>query len=97
MGSEMCIRDSHHTDVDARLKITPEDWVANFMLQNGTWNTPVVFLENTNNVHGIANRKQLKHPFHLLEGHTRLSYFIGLRETGRVNLCHDVWLATIER
>ena len=59
-------------DVRSRAE-NPHDWLAHYMLANGTWNTPIVLLHNENNRYGSLIGQTLKQPYHLLEGHRRLS------------------------
>lgn len=68
------------------------DWLANYMLERGTWNTPIVLLGNKEGRHQFKNGRKLKQPFHLLEGHRRLSFLIGLRSKGKALPNHVVWL-----
>ena len=70
------------------------DWLANYMLREGTWNTPVVFLGNTFAQHRFPDGKLMKAPYHLLEGHRRLSFLVGLRKLRRANPEHDIWVVT---
>jgi hypothetical protein len=78
-------------NVEERAKYS-NDWLASFMLQNGTWNTPVVFLR-TSSEDLIADRGwPLRFPYHLLEGHRRSSFLGGLKRLGKAIDTHDVWI-----
>jgi hypothetical protein len=77
-------------DVEVRAKRSEHDWLAHYMLKEGTWNTPIVLFEN---LHGDV--KQLNAPLHLLEGHRRLSFLHGLKRLKRVQKEHSVWIASL--
>ena len=70
------------------------DWLARYMLKEGTWNTPIVLLENQER-YNLSTEVQLKQPYHLLEGHRRLSFLNGLRRLNKARPQHQVWLAKI--
>ena len=72
-----------------------QDWPARYMVKHGTWNTPVILLENPDASIQFPNGKPMKSPFHLLEGHKRLSYLTELREIdNKAAPEHRVWIAT---
>jgi hypothetical protein len=71
------------------------DWLAQYMLENGTWNTPPIFLQNESGEIQIDGSKYIKSPYHLLEGHRRLSFLNGLREIGKAHKEHFVWIVEI--
>ena len=75
-------------DVEVRAKTNQYDWLAHYMLKEGTWNTPIVLFENLN-----GRIKQLNAPLHLLEGHRRLSFLQGLKRLGKAKREHQVWIA----
>ncbi len=81
-------------DVDARAE-SSNDWLATYMIENGTWNTPILLLQNPQNQCRTTVNLRLKSPYHLLEGHRRLSFLNGLREMGRANPQHDIWLVDL--
>lgn len=68
-----------------------DDWLAHYMLQEGTWNTPIVLLDNQGQ-HEFLTEVLLKQPYHLLEGHRRLSFLNGLRHLKKARPHHQVWL-----
>ena len=74
------------------------NWIAKYMLEHGTWNTPVVLLENSDASIQFPSIQflngSMKSPFHLLEGHRRLSFLNGLRDIGKAGREHIVWIAT---
>ncbi|MDB9514299.1 hypothetical protein PN499_24160 [Kamptonema animale CS-326] len=72
------------------------DWLANYMLQTGTWNTPIVLLNNPGNYY-FPSEKPLKYPYHLIEGHRRLSFLNGLRRLNKALQKHQVWVINIQR
>lgn len=83
-------------DIERRARIRfPEDWLAKYMLEHGTWNTPIVLLKNSEGTLVHPNSDRLRSPYHLLEGHRRLSFLNGLRETGKAKSEHEVWIATV--
>lgn len=82
------------TDVERRSR-TPSDWLAQYMLEHGTWNTPIVLLDNQAGRIEFPNGVLLKTPFHLLEGHRRLSFLNGLRMIGKATATHDIWVAQL--
>jgi len=73
-------------------------WLAIYMVEHGTWNTPVVLLENSDASIQFPSilflNGSMKSPFHLLEGHRRLSFLNGLRDIGKAGREHIVWIAT---
>lgn len=73
----------------------PHDWLAQYMLEKGTWNTPVVFLDTSTKPIIAPGRSALRHPLHLLEGHRRLSFLIALRRLGKALPEHDVWVVRL--
>jgi hypothetical protein len=81
------------SDVAARAS-NPHDWLAHYMLDHGTWNTPIAILRNPNNRRPPSLR-HLRSPHHLLEGHRRLSFLNGLRQLGKANETHRLWVATV--
>lgn len=82
------------SDVALRAE-NPHDWLAHYMLQHGTWNTPIVLLSNEHGQHRDQYGEPLRRPLHLLEGHRRLSFLVGLRRLGRALPQHEVWLVRI--
>jgi hypothetical protein len=71
------------------------DWLAKYMIVNGTWNTPVILLE-TPQVEIVApGGWVLRYPLHLLEGHRRLSFLTGLRAISKALPQHAVWLVNL--
>lgn len=81
------------TDVERRSQ-NPQDWLARYMMQNGTWPTPIVMLQNSAAPISLACGERLKRPYHLLEGHRRMSFLGGLRDAGKAKRSHSVWIAT---
>ena len=80
-------------NVSERAK-NPHDWLAVYMLREGTWNTPIVLLDNHSGGKKFPNGKPLKYPYHLLEGHRRLSFLVGLKEIAKSNPVHKVWVVS---
>ena len=80
-------------DIERRAQ-NRHDWLAHYMLEQGTWNTPIILLNNSADEFAVGNRP-LKAPFHLLEGHRRLSFLNGLRRSGKAKSEHDVWIVTL--
>ncbi len=76
---------------------TVDDWVARHLRERGTWNTPIVLLDNRAGLHAFPRGALLKKPWHLLEGHHRLAYLTGLRATGCLQARHEVFVVSIER
>jgi hypothetical protein len=81
------------SDVEKRAE-RPNDWLANYMLRAGTWNTPIVLLYNKTEEFIFPDGESFKKPFHLLEGHRRLSFLVGLNRIGKAQPKHEVWLVT---
>lgn len=77
-------------DVEDRARDNPYDWLAHYMLKEGTWNTPIVLFENHS-----AREIGLKSPFHLLEGHRRLSFLQGLKRLSKARPDHQIWVARL--
>ena len=82
-------------NIEERAK-DPHDWLAQYMLREGTWNTPIILLDNCSGQHRFPDGKPLKNPIHLLEGHRRLSFLNGLKRIGKVKSKHKVWIVRIE-
>ncbi|MFW6039132.1 MAG: hypothetical protein ACOC9P_01500 [bacterium] len=78
-------------DVEARIRANRTDGLAQYMLREGTWNTPIVLLCTAADPVQCPPGEVLKRPWHLLEGHRRLSFLVGLREQGRAASVHEVW------
>ncbi|HEY9852080.1 MAG TPA: hypothetical protein V6D28_21580 [Leptolyngbyaceae cyanobacterium] len=74
----------------------PHDWLAQYMLREGTWNTPVILLNSPLGQYQFPSGKLLKHPYHLLEGHRRLSFLNGLIGLDKAAPEHKVWLVRIQ-
>lgn len=72
---------------EARKMKTP-DWLAEYMLRERTWNTPIVLLDTR----VPPSDPRLRRPWQLLEGHRRLSFLIYLRRVGRAQSEHSVWM-----
>jgi len=73
-------------------RLSNGDWLAWYMNDYGTWNTPILLLENLAGSLRFPNGEILKQPYHLLEGHTRRSFLIALRSLGKALQEHDIWL-----
>ncbi len=86
--------DSFSSNFDQRAK-NSFDWLARYMKKNGTWNTPVVLLGNIEGVFLFPNRVPLRQPYHLIEGHRRLSFLVALRNCGGARKKHQLWIARI--
>lgn len=78
-------------DVEFRAAENPYDWLAHYMLRVGTWNTPILLLDNRPQ-DGLLYEPELKTPYHLLEGHRRLSFLQGLKRLGKASFQHSVWV-----
>ena len=48
-------------DIIKRAK-NPHDWLAHYMLKEGTWNTPIIILDNNSGRHRFPNGKEMKTP-----------------------------------
>jgi len=70
------------------------DWLARFMMEHGTWNTPPILLDSIQLIVRKPNRP-LRKPWHLLEGHRRLSFLQGLKRLELAQPDHVVWVVTI--
>lgn len=69
------------------------DWLGNYMNSNGTWNNPIILLENSAGTILSHSGEALKAPFHLLEGHHRRAYLAALDRRGKALQRHEVWIA----
>jgi hypothetical protein len=81
-------------DVEVRAAQKPHDWLAHFMLAEGTWNTPIILLHSAGRQ--TEAMESLKRPYHLLEGHRRLSFLQGLKRLGNARPTHAIWLVEID-
>lgn len=79
-------------DVEDRAAADQDDWLAHYMLKRGTWNTPIILLDNRG-IREFLHEAKLKSPYHLLEGHRRLSFLQGLKRLGKARARHSVWIA----
>ena len=79
------------SDLRRRAAINKYDWLAHYMIQNGTWNTPIILFKHTSESE-FAN---LRSPLHLLEGHRRLSFLNTLRDEGQAKADHDVFVVRL--
>ena len=69
------------------------DWLAQYMNRHRTWNTPIVLLENLRGDIESPSWVTIRQPYHLMEGHRRLSFLVALRNQGRALDEHLIWLA----
>ena len=71
------------------------DWLCKYMGQHGTWPEPIIFIDNRN---GVVKEPEAGTragmPFHLLEGHRRLGFFMALKRRNALVPTHKVWVAT---
>ncbi|WP_146142915.1 hypothetical protein [Halomonas sp. ND22Bw] len=74
----------------------PHDWLAKYMLEHGTWNTPIVLLDNHDGGACEQTWGIIRTPWHLMEGHRRLSFLNGLRERGKAIDGHAVYVVTLQ-
>jgi hypothetical protein len=81
-------------NVETRAALNKDDWLAHYMLREGTWNTPIVFLDNRG-VDGSLQEMRLKSPYHLLEGHRRLSFLQGLKRLHKARPEHSLWIVRL--
>lgn len=68
------------------------DWLARYMLEHGTWPTPILLLENIGGTLTYPSGEKLNQPYHLLEGHRRLAFLNALRQNVWALPNHEVWL-----
>jgi hypothetical protein len=78
-------------NVEIRAAENSYDWLAHYMLREGTWNTPIVLLESQKAA-SMWIEAGLKTPYHLLEGHRRLSFLQGLKRLNGVLPAHPLWI-----
>jgi hypothetical protein len=83
---------SNFQNVEEHAAYSRHDWLAHYMLREGTWNTSIVLLDSTT-VADAAHSARLKTPLHLLEGHRRLAFLQGLKRLGKARPEHVIWLA----
>jgi hypothetical protein len=79
---------------DIAMRAVHNDWVARYMLDHGTWNTPIVLLASRRSIR-LPSGEKLKTPYHLLEGHCRLCSFQSLRASKRAAPMHSVWIVRL--
>jgi hypothetical protein len=82
--------DDFSRDIEARSQ--GRDWLAQYMLEHGTWPTPILLLRNLDGALTYPGGEQLNQPYHLLEGHRRLSFLNSLRRSRQALPKHNVWL-----
>ncbi|MCE9508260.1 MAG: hypothetical protein K8R48_08135 [Alphaproteobacteria bacterium] len=81
--------------VDKRAASNPRDWLAHYMMREGTWNSPIILLDNKSDIYRHPNGRKLKSPYHLLEGHRRLSFLNGLIRLEKALKTHPLWIVRI--
>jgi hypothetical protein len=74
-------------------RVREVDWLARYMNEHGTWSTPIYLLENLDGAISYPWGERLNQPYHLLEGHRRLSFLVALRHLGKALPGHQIWLA----
>ena len=74
-------------------RVQEVDWLARYMNVHGTWGAPIYLLENLDGALIYPSGKRLNQPYHLLEGHRRLSFLNALRRLGSALPRHQIWLA----
>jgi len=97
-GKEVFREGSYGADFayDFDLNLSQGNWLARYMNEHGTWNTPIILLANTQGTLVDCFGLELTRPYHLLEGHNRLEYLIVLRDRGKALAHHWVWLVSKE-
>jgi len=69
------------------------DRIESYFNEHGTWPVPPIFLENLNGdleyPHGFPCGK----PYHLLEGHNRMAFFIKYKKLKKLSETHLVYIA----
>ncbi len=93
-GREVYLDDFCDPNDDIQVRANRGEWVSRYMLDHGTWNTPIILLANRRKTH-LPNGEELRTPYHLLEGHSRLCSFQSLRASNRAAPSHSVWLVTL--
>jgi hypothetical protein len=78
-------------NVEERAAANEHDWLAHYMIREHTWNTPIILLDN-HSTPGFLQETRLKTPYHLLEGHRRLSFLHGLKRLDLARPQHSVWV-----
>jgi hypothetical protein len=81
-------------NIELRAEDNSHDWLAHYMLREGTWNTPIVLLDSS----GMAVSSVpdlIRTPYHLLEGHRRLSFLQGLKRLQKAQSFHAIWLVKV--
>jgi hypothetical protein len=82
---------SNFQNVEERAASNKRDWLAHYMLREGTWNTPIVLFDSSSDVDRPYGAR-IKTPLHLLEGHRRLAFLQGLKRLGLAKPEHTIWL-----
>lgn len=67
-----------------------KSWLQKYMLNHPTWPAPIIVFQND-------QCYNLGKPYHIMEGHLRLSYFreIYREEKDKLLEVHEIWLVTI--
>lgn len=81
-------------NIKTRANHDSNDWLAHYMLENGTWNTPIVLLKSPKGNINFLHGESLRSPFHLLEGHRRLAFLNGLKELNLAKERHELWITS---
>jgi hypothetical protein len=81
-------------NVEVRAAENLHDWLAHFMLAQGTWNTPIIILDNWA-AQKFPDGEELRAPYQLLEGHRRLSFLQGLKRLNKALAQHSVWVVRL--
>jgi hypothetical protein len=69
-----------------------DNFVARYMSDHGTWNTPILLMKNLSGKLRWPSGETFNHPYHLLEGHKRLAFLSVLRRSGKALKEHQVWI-----
>ena len=71
------------------------EWLCKYMGEHGTWPEPIIFIDNRS---GVVRRAEagtgVGVPYHLLEGHRRLGFFLALKRRNALAPAHKVWVAS---
>jgi hypothetical protein len=71
------------------------DPLCEYMGQHGTWPQPIILIDNRGGVVKKARAgTKVGRPYHPLEGHRRLGFFLALKSLCALQPTHRVWLVT---
>ena len=81
---------------DQHVETMNYEWLCKYMTEHGTWPEPIIMLDNRDGIRLEAEAgSEAGRPYHLLEGHRRLGFFLALKRRHALAATHKVWVAVL--